>query len=193
MSTRPIVNDALWRCLCPSFAPSGSACRSFLPPQSRIALRNGPTTGGPRRSLFVTTRRRSYNALNSDALHQPISSSHGGSHPPRPPSFRRNAKQDSPSLVLLPTVELYERLRRDAAAGRTDEVMNIVKILIKDRRERPNVRLYAGVLHSFVNPEDGTAGKIRKVLEEMAEMGIDLDAGACHAVLEVGTSVVHMT
>jgi hypothetical protein len=63
--------------------------------------------------------------------------------------------------------------------------MNIIKILIKDRRERPNVRLYAAMLHSFVNPEEGTAGKIRKVLEEMGEAGVDLDAGGCHAVLEV--------
>jgi hypothetical protein len=63
--------------------------------------------------------------------------------------------------------------------------MNIVRILIKDRRERPNTRLYAGILHSFSSPMAGTAGKIRKVLEEMAGAGLDLDAGACHCVLEV--------
>ena len=63
--------------------------------------------------------------------------------------------------------------------------MNIVRILIKDRGERPNVRLYAGILHSFVSPEMGTAGKVRKVLEEMEEEGIELDSGACHCVLEV--------
>jgi hypothetical protein len=65
--------------------------------------------------------------------------------------------------------------------------MNIIKILIKDRRETPNLRLYAGILHSFVNTQEGTAGKIRKVLEEMQEEGIDLDAGTCHYVLEVRT------
>jgi hypothetical protein len=63
--------------------------------------------------------------------------------------------------------------------------MTIVRILVKDRRERPNVRLYAAILHSFSSPAEGTAGKVRKVLEEMAKGGIDLDAGTCHCVLEV--------
>jgi hypothetical protein len=62
--------------------------------------------------------------------------------------------------------------------------MAIVRILIKDRRERPDVRMYTAVIHSFVNPEEGTAGKVRRVLDEMTESGVELDAWGCHCVLE---------
>lgn len=183
MPTRPIVNDALWRCLCPSFRPI-AATYSFAPCQRQLICPNNLTRLAYR-SVSTTPRLQSYNALNAEALsHTYSSASRNGNASPKP-HLRRNAKQDKPSLVHLSTLELYERLKRDAAVGRYEEVMNIIKILIKDRRERPNVRLYAGILHSFVNPEEGTAGKIRKVLDEMAEEGIDLDAGACHCVLEV--------
>jgi hypothetical protein len=182
MTIRPIVNDALWSCLCPSYRVS-AATYGLNPSVKRAFLRNGAATS--HRSTFVPSQLRAHNTLSTEALSQPGSLSARGTTIPSRPSLARNAKQGKPSLVYLSTVQLYERLRSDAAAGRDEDVMDIVKILIKDRRERPNVRLYAGILHSFVNPEHGTAGKIRKILEEMAEVGVDLDAGACHCVLEV--------
>jgi hypothetical protein len=98
-------------------------------------------------------------------------------------------KQEKPEFVLLPTPQLYAQLRSDAAAGRHENVLDVISILIKDRKERPNLKIYNALLHSFVSPRDGTAGKIRKVLEEMAEVGVDLDAATCHAVLEVGNPI----
>lgn len=62
--------------------------------------------------------------------------------------------------------------------------MSIVRILIKDRRERPEVRMYSAVIHSFVNSQEGTAGKVRSVLDEMKDLGVELDAWTCHCVLE---------
>lgn len=181
MSTRPIVNDALWRCLCPSFAQPIPASRSFSSRQRRLALGNKICRS--QRSISVTTP-SSYNTTQTEPFFQNSGIFDTPSNTRSAPSLSRYAKKEPPSLVLLPTLELYERLRSDAAAGRHEEVMKIIKILIKDRRERPNVRLYAAMLHSFVNPEVGTAGKVRKVLEEMAEVGVDLDAGGCHSVLE---------
>jgi pentatricopeptide repeat protein len=81
-------------------------------------------------------------------------------------------------------VQLYDRLRRLGAAGKYDDVMSVIRILIKDRRERPDVRMYTAVIHSFVNPDEGTAGKVRRVLDEMQEYGVELDAWGCHCVLE---------
>ncbi len=70
--------------------------------------------------------------------------------------------------------------------------MNICRILVKDRNERLNKEMYAAVLHSFVSNSNGTAGKARKVLEEMGfwddagtQGKIDLDARGCECVLEV--------
>lgn len=186
MPTRPIANDALWRCLCPSFSPPGLAHRSFVrrQPQQQLARRCG---SAQRSTLSTPARHYTYTAVdrrdppNAATPGLPYRSNSALGHSA---SLRQQAKDGASPLVLLPTLELYERLRIDAAAGRHDDVMNIIRILIRDRRERPNVRLYAALLHSFVNTEKGTAGKIRKVLDEMAEAGVDLDAGGCHAVLE---------
>lgn len=169
MGARPIVNDALWRCLCPSFA-------TVRPAQCRFRMSQTATTletrfSSPRRSLHNTSHTCNY---NTGTLPE-------GSQYNRPARQR----QEKPEFVLLPTPQLYALLRSDAAAGRHENVLDIIGILIKDRKERPNLRIYNALLHSFVSPRDGTAGKIRKVLEEMAEVGVDLDAATCHAVLEV--------
>jgi hypothetical protein len=87
-------------------------------------------------------------------------------------------------LVSLSNEELYSRLRIDAAKGHHGEVMNMLRILIKDRRERPNLHMYTALLHSYVSPEWGTAGKIRKLLEDMDTAGIELDTRACECALE---------
>jgi tetratricopeptide (TPR) repeat protein len=74
--------------------------------------------------------------------------------------------------------------------------MSICRVLIKDRGEQPNKEMYAAILHSFVDAENGTVGKVRKVLDEMgfwndadgALVGrpkIELDARGCECVLEV--------
>ncbi|KAF2451023.1 hypothetical protein P171DRAFT_349062 [Karstenula rhodostoma CBS 690.94] len=44
--------------------------------------------------------------------------------------------------------------------------------------------MYTALLHSYVSPEWGTAGKIHKALEEMAAVGIEPDARACECALE---------
>lgn len=62
--------------------------------------------------------------------------------------------------------------------------MSIIKILIKDRRERPNAHMYTALLHSYANCEEGTAGKVRKILEEMESAGIELDGRGAECVLE---------
>ncbi|KAF2467323.1 uncharacterized protein BDR25DRAFT_292449 [Lindgomyces ingoldianus] len=170
-----IVSDALWKCLCPSFQPGPALCRL-----SRGRLQRAIQSVPPKRSLGPASPTAQLRAYTTAVGRQ--TSAPGISH-----GFDRSIGSSSarkPSLVHLPTPELYERLRSDAAAGRHAEVMNIIKILLKDRRERPNVVLYASILHSFVSPEDGTAGKIRKILDDMGEDGIELDATTCHFVLE---------
>lgn len=77
--------------------------------------------------------------------------------------------------------------------------MNICRVLIKDRGEQPNKEMYTAILHSFVDSVNGTAGKVRKVLEEMGFWNdadgyaseyaskparIELDARGCECVLE---------
>lgn len=80
--------------------------------------------------------------------------------------------------------ELYAQVQVEAAKGRHPDVLTILNILIKDRRERPNLALYTALLHSYTSSAWGTAGKIRKALEDMAQAGIELDARACECTLE---------
>lgn len=94
----------------------------------------------------------------------------------------------------LPTHILYEDLRDAGAKGQFDEVMKISNVLIQDRGQRPDQAMYAAVLHSFASSENGTAGKVRKVLEEMGFWGrkageegrekVDLDVRGCENVLQ---------
>lgn len=80
--------------------------------------------------------------------------------------------------------DLYSWLRFKGGKGHHATVMDILKILIKDRREKPNLAMYSALLHSYASSKWGTAGKIRKTLDEMAAVGIELDARACEYVLE---------
>lgn len=95
----------------------------------------------------------------------------------------KNTHRDT-DFVNLSNEQLYNRLRIDAAKGLHPEVMSMLRILIKDRRERPNLAMYTALLHSYVSPEWGTAGKIRKALEDMAAAAIEPDARACECALE---------
>ena len=178
MPPLPIVHDGLWRCLCPSFQPSRTLAKL---PRARPSVRPRPQP--PKTLPFPTSRAsaRPYNTSTNIWTGQNVPESTAGASP-------RPFRNGRPPLVELTTRDLYERLRFDAAAGRHEEVMNIVQILIKDRRERLSQSIYSAILHSFVSPSEGTAGKVRKVLEEMQEEGIEPDAQTCHNVLEVRRS-----
>lgn len=114
----------------------------------------------------------------------------------KPRSSRDLRPRGNVALSQLPTYILYEHARDEGAKGNWEEVMNICRVLLKDRGEQPNKEMYAAILHSFVDSKNGTAGKVRKVLEEMgfwnktdeALLGrpkIELDAWGCECVLEV--------
>ncbi|KAF2870774.1 hypothetical protein BDV95DRAFT_607907 [Massariosphaeria phaeospora] len=182
MPPRPIVNDALWRCLCPSYAASVPLVRANVL-GSGLVMRNQPLNC-PATKRAPRNHARGFKST-PDTTPNPFAFPTRIDKPPAPSKgWTSNWDREKPSLVHFPTAELYERLRIDAAAGKHEEVMNILKILIKDRREIPNVAMYAAIIHSYVDPEEGTAGKVRKVLEEMQAEGIDLDAAGCQCVLE---------
>ncbi|KAF2799853.1 hypothetical protein K505DRAFT_293900 [Melanomma pulvis-pyrius CBS 109.77] len=183
MLARPIVHDALWRCLCPSF-PSHRATAGL------VLVGSGAVTRHRRpRAASRCPPLRAFSGATEPESSPYLSPAGFGARTRLPTRANAPSGHGKPALVHLQTAELYERLRREGAAGKHEDVMNIVRILIKDRRERPNSALYAAVLHSYVNAEEGTAGKVRRVLDEMAEDGVELDARGCHCVLE--TLAVH--
>lgn len=189
MSTSSIVGDGLWRCLCPSFE-SLSLSTTFAP----IRTRRGNVHALPRQRPSRTQARFHHPIFASRRRESPIfrpSEQHNASRKLGPTGIfgSQRRKQPPTDLVHLPTPELYERLGLFSADGQCEAVDRVINILIRDRQQPPNLRMYSAILHSYANPEEGTAGKIRKILDDMEEDGIELDAGACHSVLKVGYSI----
>ncbi|KZM18623.1 uncharacterized protein EKO05_0000672 [Ascochyta rabiei] len=193
MPPRAFVNDALWRCLCPGFPP-----KALAPKAARIG---GSTIVSPRPQRSTRApqcQKRPYSAAASAPSASPFFTQ---PHAPPPtsrdqyaPRVPRSAREKTP-LVQLPTHVLYESLRHEGFKGHFDEVMRICNVLVKDRGQRPDKDMYAAILHSFTSSVDGTAGKVRKVLEDMgfwadstSEGGVaekvELDARGCENVLE---------
>ncbi|KAF2109980.1 hypothetical protein BDV96DRAFT_691605 [Lophiotrema nucula] len=206
MTTRPVIADGLWRCLCPSFQPNSSALRRF----ARIRPLNGsilhPNSSHCRRTQSTTPSHFDSNPLPPVAtndegltpsghsrrtrgavasLFEDNSSVTGrGVTSPSRSEVKARKRNADPDLVSLSTPELYERLKKPASSKIYGDVFNVVKILLRDRRELPNLAMYSAMILSFVSPEDGTAGMVRKLLEDMREDGIELDSQTCHHVLE---------
>ncbi|KAF9693144.1 hypothetical protein EKO04_008595 [Ascochyta lentis] len=187
MPPRPFVNDALWRCLCPGFPPN--VCTSKVARIGASAIARPRPQGSTR---AWQCQNRPYSAAASAPTTSPFfTQPHAPSpisraqYPPRTP---RNAREKTP-LVQLPTHVLYESLRHEGYQGHFDEVMKICNVLVKDRGQRPDKDMYAAILHSFTSSVDGTAGKVRKVLEEMGFWSdsterVELDVRGCENVLE---------
>ncbi|KAH6868099.1 hypothetical protein BKA58DRAFT_188330 [Alternaria rosae] len=200
MPPRPFVNDGLWRCLCPGFSSNAGTIPSIARGGARLPQRNAPQKDA---TTHCGRQLRTYNgssapsAANDTFFSQPGAALNGfRSFAEKPRALPSHTSRDRPPLAQLPTYILYEHVRAEGAKGNFEEVMKICRVLIKDRGELPNREMYTAVLHSFVDSVNGTAGKVRKVLEEMGfwdetdasltgKPRILLDARGCECVLEV--------
>jgi pentatricopeptide repeat protein len=200
MPPRPFVNDGLWRCLCPGFPPNTAAIPSIARGRARLPQRNASrqdATAHCGRQLRTYSGSSAHFATNDTFFSQPGAPLNGfPTFAKKPHPLRSQNTPDKPALAQLPTYILYEHVRAAGAMGNFEEVMNICRVLIKDRGEQPNREMYTAILHSFVDSANGTAGKVRKVLEEMGfwnetdrslagQPKFELDARGCECVLEV--------
>lgn len=101
--------------------------------------------------------------------------------------IRPPGQGDKRNLVLEDesTPILYEMARTAAGLGNTSDVKRIVEHLVRDRKEKPSLRLYSALILSNVNPSEGAAWRVASLLEEMVEEGLIMDVGICHDVLKV--------
>lgn len=191
MPPRPFVNDALWRCLCPGFPPNATTIQL-----ARAAAPRVPRSLPPRRNHAPSPcQTRAYSAAAS-AASSPFFAQPHVPHPTSRPQLDERTTSNGrgkPSLVHLPTHLLYEDLRLEGAKGHYAGVMKICNVLVKDRGQRPDKDMYAAILHSFTSSVEGTAGKVRKVLEDMGFWAdaadgtvarVELDVRGCENVLE---------
>ncbi|KAI9850200.1 MAG: hypothetical protein M1838_006009 [Thelocarpon superellum] len=72
-----------------------------------------------------------------------------------------------------------------ALRGQLERVVEHVRYLVKDRHEKPNLKLYSALLLGHIDPAHGSVEGMLKLLAEMKEHGIAPDAGAYHNILKV--------
>ena len=82
----------------------------------------------------------------------------------------------------------YQELRNLIAKGDYTHIRNCVKTLVKERSQKPNLRLYYALLLANTDTQHGSAGEVARILEEIASEGLVPDSATYHAALRVGKS-----
>jgi hypothetical protein len=207
----PRVADSLWCCLCPCFKRSALQ-RLFIPSISRPPLifpplaisttpvrllkcysSNGDTGGDKCEGQNTGFRIDSVGKLQQNEP-QATAQRNGQGIPPKP-KFLRDVVKELPGT----TVGVPQNLQRRSTFDLEDMLQNlmtkspsmmaataILRVLIRDRHTRPNVRHYKALILANTDGKHGSPDNIRKLLKEMEDNGIPADAGALHAVLQVG-------
>lgn len=181
MLARRFVADGLWHCLCPQFTTK--RLDSTVVRKRRLY----DISRGTNVSKDTPTSRRP--AVRAEDLCE-------SSGAPRRRSTYRTSNVDrslSTQLSLvqnLPLPALYDQSATFAKAGHVRSVEQLVRHLVTDRRENPNTRLYSALILVNIDPEEGSAVRVKALLEELLKEGITIDSGICHDVLQV--TAVHL-
>ena len=70
--------------------------------------------------------------------------------------------------------------------GNYSTTREIVSILVKERGQKPNLRLYDALLLANMDNGDGSAREVGRILDEIAVEGLTPDSATYHAALKVG-------
>ncbi|GFF50929.1 pentatricopeptide repeat protein [Aspergillus udagawae] len=208
MRRSTVILDGLWYCLCPSFRISASHIR--LPfTRGKKPQRHGFS------SAFGTTPRRCLNSDATKVSEEPKAQKgtesqgddHSGSSIAQQSSQRSRLNSErrehvspplSPSITLPPspgvpknleersTPDLENRLQELATGSpKILSASQILRILIRDRHVRPEVRHYRALILANSDAERGSPDVVRQLLLEMEKNGIPADSGTLHAALQV--------
>lgn len=79
----------------------------------------------------------------------------------------------------------YQELRLKVVKGVYEHIRNCVEILVKERGQKPNLRLYDALLLANTDPQHGSAGEVARILDEVAVEGLTPDSTTYHTVLRV--------
>ena len=79
----------------------------------------------------------------------------------------------------------YQELRRSAPKGNYAHIQDFVKTLVKERGQKPNLRLYDALLLANTDNAYGSAGEVARILDEITVEGLIPDSATYHAALRV--------
>ena len=93
--------------------------------------------------------------------------------------------RDQKLMKELDIQSVYHKLRQIALEGNYPQTQACVNILVKERGEKPNLRLYEALLSANADYANGSAYEVARLIEEMEKEGMTPDAAVYHAVLRV--------
>lgn len=171
-SGRTII-DGLWRFLCPTSS-------EILRPGAKtlIGCQKRPQRQAHTQS-FPTRPRISPRSLRQSVSLQVQRSSHRKSY------LAGQYARDQARIRDLDITSAYQELRRSALKGSYAHTRDIVKILVQERGQKPNLRLYDALLLANTDNEYGSAGEVASILDEIAAEGLIPDSTTYHAALSV--------
>lgn len=85
----------------------------------------------------------------------------------------------------LDITSAYQELRRIAKKGYYTNIQKCVAILVKERVQKPNLRLYEALLLANTDTRYGSAGEVARILSDIAAEGLAPDSATYHAALRV--------
>ena len=176
------IVDSLWHCLCPLYYSASTKCY----PPLRAA-----TTKLVRRTLPTATSRSIVRYGRPRQLYKKTSGIRGTNQRAQCRNFgevsRKKTSINEEALKVMAKSPLYEQLHKSCIAGDYDRVQKIVRILVRERGERPSTRLYTALVLANTHAEHGSVQQVEMLLEEMVAEGVNPDSATYHAVLKVAS------
>ena len=164
------ATDVLWQFLCPISRENAQKCligslRRQLHPIHIQSLPKRPRIGSRSLLQSVNLQARCYIVW-------------------KPNSVTRQAR-DRERVRDLDIPSAYQELRKLVLEGNYTHIRHCVKILVKERGEKPNLRLYDALLLANTDNQYGSAGEVARIFDDVAAQGLTPDSATYHAALRV--------
>ncbi len=182
MPSTTIVIDGLWRCLCPpSSTTPFSGFFSILRPAPR-------TPGQCLKAPLRGNHARNFSKKPPAAARSPAWKLYGSGQQQlaeKTVTFSGTQQRDQERMRKVDIGTAYQTLRHAALGGNYAQTGACANILVKERGEKPNLRLYDALLLANADHDYGSASEVTRLLEELASEGLTPDSGTYHAALRV--------
>ena len=99
--------------------------------------------------------------------------------------FQSAELRDQEQVRKLEIGIAYQNLRQIALGAKYRQTRECVRILVEERGEKPNLRLYDALLLANADHEHGSASEVARILEEIKIEGLTPDSATYHAILRV--------
>lgn len=187
--------DVLWHCLCPDFANFTPITLSYRISKPLSLFSQGdivpschtPAKKNLRQKAFLGNKPCPYfPPSNFPRFRSFRKVDTGPKDLPRQPKLHefKDTHQGYVSPELR-NVALYNELQDVSLKGDYIRTYVLVEVLVKERGEEPNIRLYLALILANTSAQHGSPAEVTRLLDEMESEGLVPDSAIYHAVLKV--------